>query len=67
MIKKLLFTFSLLFLVLLGYSTNISALENNSLLNEIYNLGEVIKFDKNTEVEYLLETPSGDTYRFVAI
>lgn len=61
MIKKLLFTFSLLFLVLLGYSTNISALENNSLLNEIYNLGEVIKFDKNTEVEYLLETPSGDT------
>ena len=56
MIKKLLFTFCLLFLVLLGHSTNVSASENSSSLNlnEIYNLGQIIKFDKNTEVEYLL-------------
>lgn len=63
MIKKLLFTFCLLFLVFLSHFTKVSAAENgNSLnLNEIYSLGEIIKFEQKGDIEYLLETPNGDT------
>lgn len=63
MIKKLLFSSCLLFLAFIGHFTKAYAAENdNSInLNEIYTLGDTIQFDKKTDVEYLLETPGGDT------